>query len=130
MLLHMGNQTWVKNRASKSCLIAAAIATPILFAPAAHADDAAFMKTLERDGLSCGQGLINCFGAADLPTAGKSLCYNIDRNGGNISEAIGKLDIAPAGPGPGAMVTGNPLLEFAVVAMAAYCPRNGDRLGG
>lgn len=113
-----------------NCLLAAVLATPILAAPLAHADDAAFMNTLEHDGLGCGQGLIKCFDRADLVATGKSVCFNID-HGDTVSGAIAKLtDVAPAVPSPSALVTGNPLLEFAVVAMAAYCPQHGDQLGG
>lgn len=63
-------------------------AAAIVFAPLAHADDAAFIGTLERDGLSCNQGLIKCANPDELVATAKALCYSVDKKGESVSDFI------------------------------------------
>jgi hypothetical protein len=71
----------------------------LVLAPDAKADAEDYIDYLDSHGLGCGQGALKCKSEADLIEVGRSVCYDIDKNGQTPNEAADKVSSSgvPAG---------------------------------
>jgi hypothetical protein len=63
----------------------------LVLAPDAKADAEDYIDYLDSHGLGCGQGAFKCKSDADLIEVGRSVCYDIDKNGQTPNEAADKV---------------------------------------
>jgi len=63
----------------------------LVLAPDAKADAEDYIGYLDSHGLGCGQGALKCKSDTDLIEVGRSVCYDIDKNGQTPNEAADKL---------------------------------------
>jgi hypothetical protein len=63
----------------------------LVLAPDAKADAKDYIDYLDSHGLGCGQGTLKCKSDTDLTEVGRSVCYDIDKNGQTPNEAADKL---------------------------------------
>jgi hypothetical protein len=59
----------------------------LVLAPDAKADAEDYIDYLDSHGLGCSQGALKCKSEADLIEVGRSVCYDIDKNGQTPNEA-------------------------------------------
>ena len=63
----------------------------LVLAPDAKVDAEDYIDYLDSHGLGCGQGALKCKSEAGLIEVGRSVCYDIDKNGQTPNEAADKL---------------------------------------
>jgi hypothetical protein len=86
-------------------------------APQAHADDSDFIRYLYQHDLGCGQGALKCTNDSDLLTLGRSVCFDIDKNGQTPVQASDKL--MEIGDG---YLNKSQALALTAAAVVNFCP--------
>lgn len=89
----------------------------LVLAPDAKADAEDYIDYLGSHGLGCGQGAFKCKSEADLIEVGRSVCYDIGKNGQTPYEAADKVLSITDG-----YVNKIQSMELVAAAVVNFCP--------
>ena len=98
-------------------VLTAPVALGLVLAPDAKADAEDYIAYLDSHGLGCGQGAFKCTSDADLIEVGRSVCYDIDKNGQTPNEAADKVLSISDG-----YVNKIQSMELVAAAVVNFCP--------